>query len=182
MLSTYLQWVKDYPIVSAVVQFAILGTLGEVISKWVHNRNFKYPFNLRLTIWKMLVWAILAVGIKYAFKGFTGFVEYLEAHAMLPALNKLGKAFAISAFMNINFGFTLVIMHRALDNLPLKQKNWQNLHKGFFALIWFWIPAHTITFMMPDLFRIGLAALWSLVLGLMLGFFNRTSQAAKSSK
>lgn len=173
MLTAYLQWVTAWPIASAVVQFAILGTLGELISKWVINRSFKYPFSLAMTLWKMVVWAILAVGIKYAFKGFTGYVEYLEAHAMLPALSKFGKAFAISALMNVQFGITLVLAHRALDNLPLKQKNWHNLHKGILSLFWFWIPAHTITFILPDVYRIGLAALWSLVLGLILGFFNR---------
>jgi hypothetical protein len=173
MLELYVQWVKDWPILSAMVQFAILGTFGEVISKWVITKSFKYPFNLAMTAWKMIVWAILAIGIKYAFKGFNGYVDYLEAHAMLPALSKFGRAFAISAFMNLQFGITLVLAHRALDNIPLKVKNWKNLDKGIYSLIWFWIPAHTVTFMLPDLYRIGLAALWSLVLGLILGFFNR---------
>lgn len=173
LLIAYVSWVKAMPIVSAMIQFAILGTFGEVISQWVVRKSFKYPFNLASTLWKMLVWAILAIGIKYAFKGFTGFVEYLEAHAYLPALSKFGKAFSISAFMNMQFGITLVLLHRALDNLPLKHKNWSNLHKGIFSLVWFWIPAHTITFMLPELYRIGLAALWSLVLGLILGLFNR---------
>jgi hypothetical protein len=40
-------------------------------------------------------------------------------------------------------------------------------------MIWFWIPAHTITFSLPTDFQIGLAALWSVVLGVILGFFNR---------
>lgn len=173
LLTAYVEWVKAMPIISAMIQFAILGTFGEVISKWVMNKNFKYPFDLAGTLWKMVVWAILAIGIKYAFKGFTGYVEYLESHAFLPALSKFGKAFAISAFMNMQFGITLVLLHRALDNLPLKHKNWNNLHKGIFSLVWFWIPAHTVTFMLPELYRIGLAALWSLVLGLILGMFNR---------
>ncbi|GAB1467958.1 hypothetical protein MASR2M64_06500 [Candidatus Cloacimonadota bacterium] len=173
LLANYVVWVHAMPIYSAMVQFAILGTLGEVISKWVINKSFKYPFSFAITLWKMVVWAILAIGIKYAFKGFTGYVEYLETHGMLPSLGKFGKAFAISAFMNLQFGIALVLMHRVLDNIPEKHKNWNNLHKGIFSLIWFWIPAHTVTFMLPDTYRIGLAAVWSLALGLILGFFNR---------
>ncbi len=171
LITAYVNWVKAMPIVSAMIQFAILGTLGEVISRWIRTKSFRYPFSLGLTLWKMLVWAFLAIGIKFAFKGFTGFVEYLEEHAYLGELSALGRAFAISAFMNLQFGLTLVLAHRALDNLPEKQKNWHNLDKSILSLIWFWIPAHTITFMLPELYRIGLAALWSVALGIILGFF-----------
>lgn len=173
ILTAYVNWVKAMPLVSAMIQFAILGTFGEVISRWIRNRSFKYPFSFAITVWKMMVWAILAIGIKYAFKGFTGFVEYLESHAYLPRLSTFGKAFAISAFMNMQFGITLVLAHRAMDNIPEKNKNWANLHKSIFSLVWFWIPAHTVTFMLPELYRIGLAALWSVVLGVILGLFSQ---------
>lgn len=173
LLNLYVNWVKAMPIISAMIQFAILGTFGEVISRWIRSKSFRYPFGLKITLWKMVVWAILAIGIKYAFKGFTGFVEYLEAHNLLPALGTFGKAFAISAFMNMQFGLTLVLAHRALDNLPEKHKNWQNLDKSIFSLVWFWIPAHTVTFVLPELYRIGLAALWSVVLGVILGLFSQ---------
>jgi len=158
-----------------MLQFAILGTLGEIISKWVVQKSFKYPFSALMTLWKMLVWAVLAVGIKYAFKGFTGFVETLIHSGLWPALEpgSFGYAFSISAMMNLQFGLFLVIMHRVLDNIPEKHKNWHNLHKSMYSLLWFWIPAHTVTFMMPDALRIGLAAVWSLALGLILGFYNR---------
>lgn len=172
LLNMYVAWVKAMPLISAMIQFAFLGTFGEVISRWIKTKSFRYPFSLSLTIWKMVVWAILAIGIKYAFKGYTGFVEYLEAHGYLLPLNAFGKAFAISVFMNLQFGLTLVLAHRALDNLPEKSKNWQNLDKSIYSLIWFWIPAHTVTFMLPELYRIGLAALWSVVLGVILGFFT----------
>lgn len=169
----YVTWVKAYPIPMAMLQFAILGSLGEIVSKWIINRNFKYPFTLFATLWKMLVWAILAVGIKYAFIGFGGFTDRLIEHGFLPQLTGLGYAFTLSALMNLQFGVLLVLIHRVLDNIPLKVKNWHNLDKGLYSLLWFWIPAHTLTFMLPPDFRIGLAALWSVFLGLILGFFNR---------
>lgn len=169
----YVAQVTAYPIPMAMLQFAILGTFGEIVSKWVIKRNFKYPFNLVETVWKMIVWAILAIGIKYAFQGFLGFVDRLIEHHYLPELSRFGYAFAVSALMNAQFGVFLVLMHRVLDNIPLKVKNWKNLDKGLYSLLWFWIPAHTMTFMLPPDYRIGLAALWSVFLGLILGFFNR---------
>ncbi len=173
LLQKYVIIVKTNPIASAMVQFAILGTFGEILSGWIKQKKVFYPFTMGITLWKMVVWAILAVGIKYAFYGYIGFVDYLVAHQYLPVLSEFGKAFAISAMMNLQFGLLLVLLHRALDNVPEKTKNWKNIDKGIYSLIWFWIPAHTLTFMLPDVYRIGLAALWSVVLGLILGLFNR---------
>jgi len=75
--------------------------------------------------------------------------------------------------MNLQFGPFLVIMHRLMDNFISGKQNWKNLDKGFYSLLWFWIPAHTITFILPREFQIGLAAVWSLALGIILGFYNR---------
>lgn len=174
-MNLYLNWVESSPIISAMLQFALLGTLGEIISCWIVKKNFKYPFTVGITLWKMLVWAILAIGIKYAFKGFAGFLESLIAADMWPDFDSssLLYALSLSLLMNLQFGLLLVIIHRVLDNIPLKTRNWKNLDKSMYSLLWFWIPAHTVTFLVPDLLRIGLAALWSVALGLILGFYNR---------
>jgi hypothetical protein len=174
-MNWYIELVTSRPILSAMVQFAILGTLGEIVSKWLVQKSFKYPFSLGLTLWKMVVWAILAVGIKYAFVGINGFVQDLIDHNMLPYMEQgtVGFAFAKSVLINLQFGLFLVIFHRVLDNLAVKVKNWKNLDKGMLSLLWFWIPAHTITFSLPKDYQIGLAALWSIALGFILGMFNR---------
>ena len=172
-MNWYVEYVKAFPILSAMLQFALLGTLGDIISYWIINKKIYSPYSFGIIVLKMLEWAILAVFIKYAFVGFNGFVESLIAHNFLPNLNGFGKSFAISTSMNLQFGPFLVIMHRLLDNLINRQKNWKNLDKGFYSLLWFWIPAHTITFILPKELQIGFAALWSLALGIILGFYNR---------
>ncbi|MEI8347691.1 MAG: hypothetical protein WCG27_09495, partial [Pseudomonadota bacterium] len=143
------------------------------------NKKRSFPFTLPKTLGKMVVWSLLAVAIKYAFVGFNGFVDGLVAshYHLLPEIF-LGKgsflrALAISFFMNLQFGPFLVLIHRLLDNLMEKEKNWGGIEKGLYTLIWFWIPAHTLTFMLAREFQIGLAALWSLVLGLILGLIKR---------
>ncbi len=176
MITTAISYVslsEQHPILMAMLQFAILGTFGEIVSQWIVRKNMRYPFNLKETLWKMLVWATLAIGIKYAFKGYIGFTDHLIEEGFLPQVSGFGYAFILSALMNLQFGVLLVLMHRVLDNIPLKVKNWKNLDKGFYSLLWFWIPAHTITFTLAPEYRIGLAALWSVFLGLILGFFNR---------
>jgi hypothetical protein len=174
-MNWYIELVTAHPILTAIVQFAILGTLGEIVSRLIVQKSMKYPFTLWLTLWKMVVWSILAVCIKYAFVGINGFVLALMEHGMLPVVEKgtIGFAFFKSALVNLQFGLFLVIFHRVLDNLVVSTKNWKNLDKGMLSLIWFWIPAHTVTFSLPMDFQIGLAALWSVVLGFILGMFNR---------
>jgi hypothetical protein len=173
-MDCYLSLVKQYPIYTAMIQFAILGTLGDCVARCCQSKKIFWPFNLKETIWKPIEWAILAVLIKYAFIGFTGFVDNLLAQGYLPRFDTgIFRAFAISVTMNLQFGLLLVILHRILDYLPFGKVNWANIQKGFYSLIWFWIPAHTITFMLPKDYQIGLAALWSLVLGFLLGTFNK---------
>ncbi|MDP2302799.1 MAG: hypothetical protein Q8N03_10305 [Ignavibacteria bacterium] len=171
-MNWYVETVKAYPIITAMIQFAILSTLGDMISKWVIQKRIFLPFTYKTVILKMLEWAFLAVCIKYAFVGFNYFVQGLVEKSLLPGLNYFWEAFAISATMNLQFGPFLVIMHRLLDNLIAKENNWANIDKGMYSLLWFWLPAHTITFMLPKPFQIGLAALWSVVLGLILGYYN----------
>ena len=181
-MNWYLDIVKAYPIYSAMVQFAILGSLGDFIAKWIQGRKAgqSFPYQGKLLAlyiaWKPLEWVILAVLIKAAFIGFTGFVDALVDKALIPKCFSTSgcplNAAAISISMNAQFGLLLVIVHRALDCLPFGKIQWDGIVKGFYSLVWFWIPAHTITFMLPKDFQIGLAAVWSLALGLILGLFN----------
>jgi hypothetical protein len=172
-MNWYIETVKAYPIVTAMIQFAILGTFGDVISKWIIRGRIFVPYDFLKFFLKMIEWAILAVFIKYAFIGFHGFIDGLTGHGLLPEMNKLAYAFAISASMNLQFGPFLVIIHRLLDNIVAGQNDWKNINKGMLSLLWFWIPAHTLTFILDKPLQIGLAALWSVLLGIILGFYNK---------
>lgn len=173
----YLSLVKAHPITSAMAQFAVLGTLGEALSKWLIAGRVHSPFGLRGTLLRAAGWSALAVAIKYAFTGFVAFTDGLVAHGLLPELGAFGKAFTVSLAMNLQFGPFLVIAHRLIDNAIDGRPNWAGLDKGFKSLLWFWVPAHTLTFMLPVDFRIGLAAVWSLALGLILGWYNKPARA-----
>jgi hypothetical protein len=174
-MNEYVELVKEYPIYSAILQFSVLGTLGDIFSKWMQKGKVFMPYKVTILFLKMLEWAFLAICIKYAFVGFQGFVDSLISHQLLPDLGVFGSALWVSVTMNLQFGLLLVILHRFLDNVIAKQNNWENIDKGMWSLIWFWIPAHTITFMLDKPYQIGLAAVWSVVLGLILGYYNKTT-------
>ncbi len=171
MIETYIAWVKSNPLLSASIQFAILGTLGEVIASSVKARGFKLPCTTWQLFLKALAWALLGIIIKYGFMGMKGFTNGLLEHGYLPAFMNGGvaKAFAISLFTNALFGPQMMAFHRLEDNLILGQKGYAGIENAWKTLVWFWVPAHTLTFSLPVEFQIGLAAFWGLVLGVILG-------------
>lgn len=173
-MESYISFVTAYPLLSAMLQFAILGTLGDVIAKCIIQGRIHMPFSTKVLFLKMSAWALLAITIKYAFVGFQGFVDSLIASELLPELGLFSRALAVSVLMNLQFGVFLVIFHRLLDNMIAGVSNWKDLEKGIYSLIWFWIPAHTVTFMLDKPFQIGLAAIWSVMLGLILGYYNKS--------
>jgi hypothetical protein len=174
-MSDYLQWVRDNPLLSAAIQFAILGTLGEVISSSLRKRRFALPCNWIQLVGKVIAWALLGLIIKYGFTGMKGFTKALLEHNLLPQFmaDGIGWAFAVSLLTNVFFGPQMMFFHRLEDNLILWQWNTKGLTRAWWTLIWFWIPAHTVTFSLPPDYQIGLAAVWSLALGLILGLSKR---------
>ena len=63
------------------------------------------------------------------------------------------------------------------DNLIMREWNFKGIDLALKSLAWFWIPAHTLTFALPPAFQIGLAALWGVVLGFILGFAKNKAAA-----
>ncbi|MAT39698.1 MAG: hypothetical protein CL946_08860 [Ectothiorhodospiraceae bacterium] len=173
-MEAYIHWVKENPLVSAAVQFGILGTIGEIIPYLLKKKTLKGFANPWEFIAKILAWALLGVIIKYGFTGMKGFVNNLLEHDLLPVFfaQGFGYAFAVSVITNVLFGPQMMLFHRVEDNLIMREWSFAGIENAIKTLIWFWIPAHTITFMLPGPFQIGLAAAWSIALGIILGFAN----------
>lgn len=171
MFHAYAGWVSAHPFQSAALQFAILGTLGEVIAASLRNRRFSLPCTPLQLLLKVLAWALLGLVIKYGFIGMKGFTQALLDKHLLPTFlgTGVGKAFAISVLTNAFFGPQMMAFHRIEDNLILGEKGFAGIQRAWWTLVWFWVPAHTVTFALPAEFQIGLAAVWGLVLGIILG-------------
>lgn len=174
-MQPYISWVTNYPLLSASLQFALLGTLGEIIAFSFQNKRFLLPCSLAQLSAKVLAWAILGIIIKYGFTGMKSFTLALVDHKLVPAFlgSGVGQAFATSVFTNIFFGPQMMAFHRLEDNLILGRKGFAGLTQAWWTLLWFWIPAHTLTFSLPGAYQIGLAALWSLVLGIILAITKK---------
>jgi hypothetical protein len=176
-MDIYVDWVKANPLLSAAIQFAILGTLGEIISLSIRKKKFALPGNPLQVLGKVAAWALLGIIIKYGFTGMKGFTSALLDHGLLPQFmgEGIGRAFAVSTLTNIFFGPQMMFFHRLEDNLIMWEWNLGGLSKAWWTLIWFWIPAHTVTFSLQPDYQIGLAAVWSLALGIIMGMAKKRS-------
>lgn len=179
ILESYLYFLKHYPLLSSAVQVAILGTFGELLATRIRMGKWYFfgpgPWKL---LAKVLVWAFLGVTFKYAFTGFFGFVDAIVAKgfwfgaAVQESL--FVRALSVSIFTNLLFGPVMMLFHRWCDNrIEKKGMDWTSMYKAWKTLLWFWIPAHTVTFSLPSHLQVSLAALWAVALGVILGFFAR---------
>lgn len=170
-MNAYIAWVTGHPLWSAAAQFAVLGTLGEALSLLVRRKPLAALGAWWRVILKVAAWGLLGVVIKYGFTGMKGFVDALISKSLLPHAShgSVLWAFMVSVFTNVFFGPQMMFFHRLEDCLIAWKWDLAGLRKAWGTLLWFWIPAHTVTFSLPAEYQIGLAALWSVALGLILG-------------
>ncbi len=175
-MAWYVDWVSGNILLSAFIQFALLGSAGEALGIIASKRR---PSGKILEwIAKALAWGILGIMIKYVFTGFKGFLAILVEKDFLPrALEEVSilRALSLSILANSMFGPVLMVLHRTSDNIITGTKGYAGIQKSLATLAWFWLPAHTVTFALPMDFQIGLAALWSVALGIIMGFTKRNS-------
>lgn len=171
-MSAYAAWVAANPWLSAMLQFAVLGTVGEIVAASLRRRVPALPCTPRQLAAKVAAWAVLGLVIKAGFVGMKGFTQALLEHGVLPAWCAAGPghALALSVLTNLFFGPQMMAFHRWEDNLIMRRREWNGLTTAWWTLLWFWIPAHTVTFSLPRDYQIGLAAVWGLILGVILGW------------
>jgi hypothetical protein len=184
------------PVLVAFAKFAILATLGEmIISRIVIGRYLRESFGL---IPKALIWGILGIAIYFAFVIFEGGVTALLFGGDAPGAGgmRLVHAFSISVFMNLIFAPVLMTTHRMTDHFieskggrfPLRELSpgevlaaidWDRMWGFVLArtIPLFWIPAHTITFLLPEEFRLVFAAGLSVALGLFLALARKPGKS-----
>lgn len=195
--SYYLSANNAHPYIMAFFKFAILATLGEVIGLRIKNGVYNEPgFGImpRAIIWGLLgVW--IAIAMKTFSSGVPYFIQSLGIDGIADAMQstfspeKLLGAFLISVMMNTSFGPVFMTVHKITDThilncggslkalitpLPfgkiLADLNWDIQWNFVFkrTIPLFWIPAHTLTFLLPPQFQVLFAALLGVALGILL--------------
>lgn len=179
-----------HPYFMGFLKFAVLATMGELLALRIVTGAWKKPAGL---LYRSLVWGFIGMVIVLAFEIFSTGVKGALDKGLLPGKDfPLVVAFMISLFNNILFAPTFMAFHRITDTyLDLKMENGKNVAlkevvakidwSGFVSFVllrtvpFFWVPAHTITFLLPTEYRVLFAAMLSICLGAILAYAKKQS-------
>jgi hypothetical protein len=191
----FISLTQEHPYVMGFLKFAILATMGELLVIRLLSGQWKKTAGM---FPKAIVWGIVGMLVVLMFEiylnGVAGAVKkqllYVGDGAVKPVLT----AFFISAIMNLTFGPVFMAAHRMTD-LYIDRKSrgvsadwttivenidWQGFVKFVVAktVPFFWIPAHTVVFLLPPEYRVLVAAYLSIALGAILAYARRRKSEA----
>jgi hypothetical protein len=176
--------------------FAILATMGDLLAGRIGTK--KWTINVA-TIFKLLIWGFIGMAITLFFGlGANGVADLQKAHMLPFAGTGFGSNFAHALFtsilLNVSFGPAMFIFHKFTDtyinakfnktpanmDALIESIDWKTFFKFtvLTTLPCFWIPCHTIVFLLPADYRVLMAAFLSIALGLLLSIKNKVSAKA----
>jgi hypothetical protein len=189
----------------SALKFMILATFGEMLSLRIRTGKYYFHgFGIipRMIVWGFLG-IFIKIGFTIFGSAGPGLLNSMGLNIDPNILNqpftglKLLTAFTVSCSMNLFFAPVFMTFHKITDEhislnggtlkgffSPIKFNKifpvlnwkvmWGFVYKKTIPL--FWIPAHTITFLLPAEFRILVAALLGIVLGVILGIASLKSK------
>jgi hypothetical protein len=188
---------SNHPFMLAFFKFAILATAGESLGLRIQRGKYNEAgFGLlpRAVVWGVLgIW--IAAAMKMYAAGAPRFVEGLGIQGVVTAMlgglsfSKVLGAFAISVWMNTTFAPIFMTCHKVTDahiiqnggslkslvtplcfGKLLSEIEWKTQWNFVFkkTIPLFWIPAHTVTFLLPTQWQVLFAAFLGVVLGVLL--------------
>jgi len=187
----FIQWTSNHPYLMGFIKFALLATMGELLALRLANKAWKLPAGM---IYKIAIWGLIGVLITFMFSFYSAGVSKMMEQIRITFGNRLFSmllpAFLTSLIMNLTFGIVFMAMHRMSDTyIEMRFHQKKPTLKGLVqAIQWdsfisfvvfktiplFWIPAHTITFLLPGYYRVVVAAYLSIILGVILVYSNKT--------
>ena len=184
----FLATTKAHPYLMGFVKFGILATMGELLALRITLGKWAAPKGLQ---WRSLIWGLIGMLVTLIFQIFAGGITAAMAGGFLPGGdNPYLFAFFVGSIMNLTFAPTFLAAHRYTDTwLDMRYEGKKNIKvtdvtnridwNGFVSFVvmktipFFWIPAHTVTFMLAPEFRVVVAAFLSIALGLILSFAKK---------
>ncbi|HYE81679.1 MAG TPA: hypothetical protein VEG39_05865 [Clostridia bacterium] len=186
---------KAHPYIMGFIKVAILATMGELMALRIVAGEWKKPVGLP---YRVFVWGLLGMAFVIVFDIFAGGVAGAMSKALLPTstdktVNQVLFAFFTSSFMNLVFAPTFMLFHRVTDTfIDLGEGRMSKIARitlgevvdkidfhGFISFVViktipiFWIPAHTVTFMLAPEYRVLMASFLSIAMGGILAFAKR---------
>jgi len=171
----------EHPYIGGFIKFAILASMGEMLAKRIETGNW---VKVKGLYQKAAVWGLFGILITLFFKIYVGGIAYaMKEGYLFNSSATIVFALQTSILMNMFFAPVFMAIHKLTDTYielrytkkptfdeVISTPDWKQFVKFvlFKTIPFFWIPAHTITFLVPPAYRIILAALYSIFLGVFL--------------
>lgn len=191
----FVSFTTDYPYIAGFLKFAILATMGDLLAYRIVTSEWKIRKGF---LFRVFIWGFLGMAIVLVFTIFGAGITAAMEKGVLPGVGcTIAFAFFTSAIMNLTFAPTMMGFHRLTDtyadlkfiegrkNLKLDQVSDEIDWNNFISFVVlktipaFWIPAHTITFLLPPEYRVLMAAFLSIALGAILSFAKAKNNQRK---
>jgi len=183
---SFLDFASEYKILGGFIKFFVLASIGDLLSSFLKHKRFHVP---SLFFVRAVIWGFIGILIVLMFPLYSSGVETLFSQGLLPFESDFTRALFTSILMNITFGAMMMLAHFTSDGYLDRRKEHVSLintmkeldyagfiNRTFFKVIpLFWIPAHTITFLLPNEYRVLFAATLGIALGFLLGVAKRGS-------
>jgi hypothetical protein len=187
-----------HPYLMSFIKFAILATFGEALGLRIREGIYNKPgFGLlpKALVWGFLgltvkiTFVIFGAGAPILLNSFgLNIAEDILKHPEF-SFPKFLTAFTVGASLNFFYAPILMTAHKVTDehiartggslkglfskiNISniLSQNDWKVFWNFVFrkTILLFWIPAQTINFLLPEEFRVLVAAFYSVILGVFL--------------
>ncbi len=188
----FIRFTTQHPYLSGFIKFSILASMGELLAIRIVSGIWKFPKGFA---YRAIIWGIIGMFVVLVFDIFGTGVMGAMTKGLLPGKNSpILLAFFIAFIINLTAGSVMMIAHRLTDTyLDIKYEkrqgnvtltevvdriDWNGLVTFvlFKTIPFFWVPAHTIVFLLPPEYRVVTAAMLSIALGAILAFAKRKSQ------
>ena len=197
----FVQVTKEFPYAMGFVKVAVLATMGELLALRIIAGKWRTPPGI---VYRMIIWGILGMSFVITFDVYANGVAASAKKGLLfagGAYSGIMTAFWTSVIANLTFAPTMMAFHRITDtcidladgrfdkfgSISLRQVVNQIDWYGFVGFVicrtipFFWVPAHTITFLLPPEYRVLMAAFLSIALGAILAFAKRAKKPEMTS-
>ncbi len=184
---------KQFPYIMGFLKFATLAMFGEMLKQRMKTGSWavsKFPV-------RVIVWGIFGCIMALAFGIFgTGMGNIMGDHLWFGSnihtdksfWNTLLFAISTSVWMNLIFAYPMMLAHEWANSViaagrfiggaafleGLNKQAWGSFIPK--SIVWFWMPAHTVTFLLPAEYRVLMGA----ALGVALGFILTIHSARKA--
>ena len=177
----------EHPYIMGFIKFALLASVGEILALRIRQSEWRLPV---MFVWRLIIWGLIGIAITFMMKLYTNGVVSMMEKKLLPDpgegfWHEFLRAFFTAALMNLTFGPVFMAFHKCTDKyLELRHGGAKKpgLRGVVTGIDWygfisftvlktiplFWIPAHTLTFLLPPEYQVIAAAALSIALGIIL--------------